>query len=54
VAANGQFTWPSVVSFVTVSGQDLMAADTPVRTVVGTSVGTEHFGSVSRTGFDPV
>jgi hypothetical protein len=29
VAANGQFTWPSAVSFVTVSGQDLMAADKP-------------------------
>jgi hypothetical protein len=27
MAANGQLSWPSAVSFVTVSGQDLMAAD---------------------------
>jgi hypothetical protein len=31
MAANGQLSWPSAVSFVTVSGQDLMAADIPCR-----------------------
>jgi len=35
MAANGQLSWPSAVSFVTVSGQDLMAADMALTAACG-------------------
>ena len=50
----GQFCWPPAGSSVTATGQDLMAADSPVRgTCKGVSAGTDSRSDDDRGGGGP-